>query len=172
MTILLTILAQAEAASGKDSAPADSSTSKKGDSGEPGSKKEAPEGGFDTSMLVMMGVIFVVFIYFSSRSNKRRMKEHQKKIESAQKGDKVELQSGMIGVIDKVDSENKEVRVIIDEEKNVRAIFNIGAIKDLIVTEKVSVKKDSEDSSGSKPEKKEDNKAEKKAEKKSNKEYK
>ncbi len=157
MTTLLTILAQAEAATGKDSAPADSSSTKteKGEKSG-GQKKDAPqEGGFDTSMLIMMGVIFVVFIYFSGRSNKRRAAEHQKKISAAQKGDKVELQSGMIGVIDKVDTENREVRIIIDEEKNVRALFSIGAIKDLITTEKVSVKKDSEEASGSKPEKKE-----------------
>jgi preprotein translocase YajC subunit len=139
VTQLLTILVQAADGAGTDSAPADGKSQ-----AESGGDGEQPQesAGSGMEMLLMMGVVFIVIMFFSSRSNKRRMAEQQKKIEAAKKGDKVVLQSGMIAVVDKVDPENSEVRLVIDEEKNVRALFNIGAIKDLITTEKSSVKKD------------------------------
>lgn len=137
MTELLTILAQANSA--ENTKAEEGSTS--GGSGDGDESEKTPESP-DMTMFIMIGVLMVVFFYFTSRSNKRRMREQKEKIQAAKKGDRVELKSGMIGVIDKVDTDNQEVRIIIDEDKNTRALFTIHAIAEIINTEKVSVKKD------------------------------
>jgi preprotein translocase YajC subunit len=91
----------------------------------------APQGGgFEgmLPMLIMMMLVMGVFIFFSRRSQKRQQTEHQKMIESLKGGTKVMLNSGLIGLVDKVDKDNQEVRLLIDEDKRVHARFNWGAV--------------------------------------------
>lgn len=93
-------------------------------------------------MLIMMMLVMGVFIYFSRRSQKRQQAEHQKMIESLKGGTKVMLNSGMIGLVDKVDKDNQEVRLLIDEDKKVHARFNWGAVTKVFTEEVSNVAKD------------------------------
>ncbi|MBX3458462.1 MAG: preprotein translocase subunit YajC [Planctomycetes bacterium] len=97
---------------------------------------EAPAGGqarqpgFLEGMgpLLMFGVVIVVFMIFMSRSKRRQEAEHKRKIEDLQTGARVMLTSGLIARVDKIDKENQEARLVIDEEKKVHGVYNIMAI--------------------------------------------
>jgi preprotein translocase YajC subunit len=105
----------------------------------------APQGsGFEgmLPMLIMMMLVMGVFIYFSRRSQKRQQTEHQKMIESLKGGTKVMLNSGLIGLVDKVDKDNQEVRLLIDEDKRVHARYNWGAVTKVFSEEVANVSKD------------------------------
>lgn len=103
-----------------------------------GSFLAADAGGGPESMMLflLLPIMLVVFFIFSRRSQKRQQAEHQKMVESLESGAKVMLSSGMIGLVDKVDKDNQEVRVLIDEDKRVHARFNWGAVTK-VFTEKV-----------------------------------
>jgi preprotein translocase YajC subunit len=102
----------------------------------------AQEGG-DAGMfpiMIMMLVIFVVFMFFMSRSRKRQEATHKKMVEGLQSGTRVMLNSGLVAKVDKVDVENQEARLLIDEDKKVHAIYSLMAIAKVFEEKKVNEK--------------------------------
>ena len=89
-----------------------------------------PADGFASflPMMILMMLVLFVFVFFSRRGQKRQQAEHQRMVESLKGGTKVMLNSGLIGLVDKVDKENQEVRLLIDEDKRVHARYNWGAV--------------------------------------------
>lgn len=87
-------------------------------------------------------LIFIVFMVFMSRSRKRQEAEHKKMVEAIEPGTRVMLNSGLIAKVDKVDVENQEIRVVIDEEKKVHANYNLQVVAKVFEEQKSSVKKD------------------------------
>jgi preprotein translocase YajC subunit len=105
--------------------------------------QEQPEGGASfLPMMVMMLVIFVVFMFFMSRSKKRQEAQHKKMVESLEAGTRVMLNSGLIAKVDKIDAENQEARLVIDEDKKVHAIYSLMAIAKIFDEKKVNEKAD------------------------------
>lgn len=65
--------------------------------------QSGPQGGFDPSMLIILGG-FAVFMYlFMIRPQQKRQKEHRELVSSLSKGDEVVLNSGLLGKVTKVD---------------------------------------------------------------------
>ncbi len=79
-------------------------------------------------MMIMMVLILVVFMFFMSRSRKRQEAEHKKMVENLQPGARVMLNSGLLARVDKIDTENQEARLLLDEEKKVHATYSLMAI--------------------------------------------
>ncbi|MCC6574289.1 MAG: preprotein translocase subunit YajC [Planctomycetes bacterium] len=108
-----------------------------------GATPQKPGGGFgDMSFIIMMVVILVIFFFFMRRSQKRQADEQEKMVLALKPGQRVMLHSGLYGKVDKVDSENREVRLLVDDQKNVTLTYNILAINKVINEEVQPVKKD------------------------------
>lgn len=127
MNTLLTILAQ-EGATGAAKGAAE------GQAQDPGIGSMAP--------MFLIIIIFIVFMVFMSRSRKRQESEHKKMVEGIQPGTRVMLNSGLISRVDKVDVENQEVRLVVDEEKKVHATYNLLAVAKVFEAQQSSVKKE------------------------------
>jgi preprotein translocase YajC subunit len=97
-------------------------------------------GGSTFMLMIMMGAIFVVFMFFMSRSRKRQEATHKKMVEGLQSGTRVMLNSGLVAKVDKVDVENQEARLLIDEDKKVHAIYSLMAIAKVFEEKKVNEK--------------------------------
>jgi preprotein translocase YajC subunit len=93
-------------------------------------------------MFLLLPILLIVFFIFARRSQKRQQAEHEKMVQSLQAGTKVMLNSGLIGLVDKVDKENQEVRLLIDEDKKVHARFNWGAVTKVFKEEVANVAED------------------------------
>jgi preprotein translocase YajC subunit len=93
-------------------------------------------------MMVMMLLIFVEFMFFMSRSRKRQESQHKKMIESLEPGTRVLLNSGLMARVDKIDTENQEARLLVDEEKKVHAVYSLMAIAKVFEETKSAPKKD------------------------------
>jgi preprotein translocase YajC subunit len=98
-----------------------------------------PASPFGMEIFFLLAVVMVVVMLFGRRSQKRQAQEHQKMIEKLSAGTKVMLNSGMIALVDKVDAENQEVRLLIDEDKKVHARFNWAAITKVFKEETANV---------------------------------
>jgi preprotein translocase YajC subunit len=101
--------------------------------------------GSDQSMLPMMimfAIVIVVMFFFMSRSRKRQEAEHKKMVESLEQGVRVLLNSGLVARVDKIDKDNQEVRLLIDEDKKVHATYSLVAIVKVFKEEVSSVKKE------------------------------
>lgn len=90
-------------------------------------------------MFLLLPILLVVFFIFARRSQKRQAAEHEKLVASLTAGTKVMLNSGLIGLVDKVDKENQEVRLLIDEDKKVHARYNWGAVTKVFKEEVANV---------------------------------
>ncbi len=66
------------------------------------------EPPFLLSMLPLVA-IFVIFYFLLIRPQQKRMKEHQAKIDSVKKNDKVVTGGGLVGKVTKVDDEYVEL---------------------------------------------------------------
>jgi preprotein translocase YajC subunit len=124
MMKLMTILA--------DAAPAAAA------GGEGGAQQVSPLAGMAPMLLII--TLFVVFMIFMSRSRKRQEAEHQKMVLGLEPGTRVMLNSGLIARIDRIDVENREVRVVVDEEKRVHATYSSAAVAKVFDEKKTSVK--------------------------------
>ena len=104
----------------------------------------AQEGGGLGGMapLFLLMLIFIVFMIFSSRSRKRQEREHLEKVKNLDKGARVMLSSGLIASIDKIDTEAQEVRLLIDEDKRVFAVYSLAAVAKIFDEKKSSAKKE------------------------------
>jgi preprotein translocase YajC subunit len=92
--------------------------------------------------IFLIALLFIVFMVFMRRSQKRQQAEHHKMVEGLSSGAKVMLNSGLIARVDRIDRENQEARVVIDEDKKVHATYNLLAIAKVFDEQKSSVKKD------------------------------
>lgn len=72
------------------------------------------------SMLVPLGLMFVVMYFLVMRPNQKRMKLHQEMIKAVKEGDEVLLASGMIGTIDSFN--DKIVTLKIDRDVRVKVL--------------------------------------------------
>jgi preprotein translocase subunit YajC len=77
--------------------------------------------GIGTTM-VMMGLIFVFFWLFLIRPQNKQMKEHQKLVESLQRGDSVITQSGIFGKIVGFDDANAAVLIEIAKDTQIKVL--------------------------------------------------
>ncbi|MBX3473203.1 MAG: preprotein translocase subunit YajC [Planctomycetes bacterium] len=93
-------------------------------------------------MFLLLPLLLIVFFIFARRSQKRQAAEHEALVQSLTAGTKVMLNSGLIGLVDKVDKENQEVRLLIDEDKKVHARYNWGAVTKVFKEEVANVAKD------------------------------
>ncbi|MCC7508928.1 MAG: preprotein translocase subunit YajC [Planctomycetes bacterium] len=111
--------------------------------GAPATGQPAQPGMFEgMAPLLLFGVVIVVFMFFMTRSKKRQENEHKKKIEQLETGARVMLTSGLIARVDKIDRENQEARLLVDEDKKVHETYNIMAIAKVFEEKKSSVKED------------------------------
>jgi preprotein translocase subunit YajC len=91
------------------------------------------------TQFILIGLIIVIFIFFMRRSQKRQADEQQKMIDSLKQGQKVMLTSGMFGRISKVNKEDREVVLVVDENRKVELTFNVLAVAKLVDEETKSV---------------------------------
>ncbi len=100
------LLAQAEIG-GTPAATATTSTA------DPAASAGAPaqQGPGIMTTVVMMGLIFLFFWLFLIRPQNKQMKEHQKLVESLQKGDEVVTQSGIFGKIAAIEADAAVVQL-------------------------------------------------------------
>lgn len=77
--------------------------------------------GIGTTM-VMMGLIFVFFWLFLIRPQNKQMKEHNKLVESLQRGDSVITQSGIFGKIVGFDEANLAVVIEIAKDTQIKVL--------------------------------------------------
>jgi preprotein translocase YajC subunit len=90
--------------------------------------------------ILLMVALFIVFMIFMGRSRRRQEAEHQKMVLGLEPGTKVMLNSGLIGRIDRIDVENREIRMVIDEEKKVHSTYNVIAVAKVFDEKKSTVK--------------------------------
>ena len=107
----------------------------------PAKTEPAPAGsGFEgIGPIILMAVILFVFMFFMRRSQKRQASEQEQLLDSLKQGQKVMLNSGLFGRIDKVNKEDREVVLIVDENKRVAMTFNLLAVPKVIDEETKSV---------------------------------
>ncbi len=86
-----------------------------------------PSGGFDWTLLVIMGAMFAAFYFLMIRPQRKRQKEQQKMLEDLKKGDKVITAGGMFGTIESVDEDTMVVRV--ESGATIRMLKNSVMIK-------------------------------------------
>jgi preprotein translocase subunit YajC len=109
-----------------------------------GGQQAPPPGSGLGAMAPMFLIIliFIVFMVFMSRSRKRQEADHKKMVEAIEPGTRVMLNSGLIAKVDKIDAENQEARLIVDEEKKVHSTYNLLAIAKVFDAKTSSVKKE------------------------------
>jgi len=91
------------------------------------------------TQFILIGLIIVIFIFFMRRSQKRQADEQQKMIDSLKQGQKVMLTSSMFGRISKVNKDDREVVLMVDENRKVELTFNVLAVAKLVDEETKSV---------------------------------
>ena len=101
----------------------------------------APQGSdvANYTQFILIGLIVVIFIFFMRRSQKRQADEQQKMIDSLKQGQKVMLTSGLFGRISKVNKDEREVVLTVDENRKVELTFNVLAVAKLVDEETKSV---------------------------------
>ena len=87
-----------------------------------------PTGGlFDWKFMAILGGAFVLMIWFSSRSRKKRETKRRDILAALKKGDKVTSIGGIVGTV--IEVREDEVTVKVDETNNVRMKFARWAIR-------------------------------------------
>jgi len=84
-------------------------------------------GGFDWTLLVIMGAMFAAFYFLMIRPQRKRQKEQQRMLEDLKKGDKIITTGGMFATIESVDEESMVVRV--ESGATVRMLKNSVMVK-------------------------------------------
>lgn len=125
------ILGQANTAPAKE---AKSETAKDG-----GSAPPAQDNMAGITQIILFGLIIVIFIFFFRRSQKRQADEQQKMIDALKPGQKVMLSSGLFGRVAKVNKDDREVVLVVDENRKVELTFNVLAVSKLVEEETKSV---------------------------------
>ncbi len=84
---------------------------------------EGAQGGGLMSTLIMFVPLALIFYFLIIRPQKKQQKEHQAMIEGLQKNDYVQLSSGILGKITKIDSEKSIISIEID--KNTHTVIDV-----------------------------------------------
>ena len=85
---------------------------------------EGQGGGGMISTLIMFGAIFAIFYFMIIRPQQKKAKDHQKLLETLEKGDKVLLSGGMHGTIAGIEDKT----VLVDVGNNMKIKFERTAI--------------------------------------------
>lgn len=85
---------------------------------------EGGGGGFDMSFFIMMGAIILIMYFMMIRPQQKRQKEHQKMLDSIQKGDKVITSTGIHGTVSEMDDKTMMLQIA----DNVKVRFERSAI--------------------------------------------
>jgi len=80
--------------------------------------------GFDSKMLIMMGLIAVVFYFFMIRPQVKKAKDHKKMVDELKKGDKIITTAGIHGRI----ADANETTFLIEVEGGVKIRFDKSAV--------------------------------------------
>jgi preprotein translocase subunit YajC len=102
----------------------------------------ADAGAFSMAPFILMMLVVIVIMFFMSRSRKRQEAEHLAKVKKLEKGARVMLTSGLIASVDRINEEDQEVRLLIDDDKKVFATYAIAAVAKIFEEKKSSAKKD------------------------------
>ncbi len=86
-------------------------------------------GGGIMSTLLMFVPMILIFYFLILRPQKKQQKEQQNLIDSLKKGDHVQLNSGILGVVTKVDEKNSTF--VIEIDKNTKTTIEV--IKSAVV---------------------------------------
>ncbi|KAA0216183.1 preprotein translocase subunit YajC [bacterium] len=105
---------------------------------------QQPGGWEGLGPIILMAVILFVFMFFMRRSQKRQVEEQEKLVDSLKQGQKVMLNSGLFGRIDKVNKEDREVVLIVDENKRVALTYNLLAVAKVVDEQTKSVEPSAE----------------------------
>ncbi len=97
--------------------------------GQQGQQQGNPWG----NMFLMLGMIFIVFYFLILRPQNRQQKEHRKKMEGLQKGDKIVTIGGICGMVENIKKEKNIVVVKVAD--NVKVEFTKNAIANVIKPE-------------------------------------
>ncbi len=81
------------------------------------------QGNGFMSMLIMMVPFALIFYFLILRPQKKQQKEHQNMLDSLQKNDQIQLSSGILGKIVKVDSDKNTMSIEID--KNTHTVIEV-----------------------------------------------
>lgn len=71
---------------------------------------------FDIMGMLPLAVIFVVFYFFMIRPQAKKQKEHNKLLDSLQRGDKLVTASGMVGTVSRLDPDKNYVHIEISKD--------------------------------------------------------
>jgi len=77
-------------------------------------------GGSAFASFIPFILIFVVFYFLLIRPQQKRMKDHNAMLNAIRRGDKIVTNGGIIGLVTKVLSEERELQVEIAENVRVR----------------------------------------------------
>ena len=80
-------------------------------------------GGGIMGTLIMFVPLALIFYFLIIRPQKKQQKQAQEMLESLKKGDFVQLNSGILGVITKIDSDKNTMSVEID--KNTHTVIEV-----------------------------------------------
>ncbi|MBN8828146.1 MAG: preprotein translocase subunit YajC [Sphingobacteriia bacterium] len=102
---------------------------------------ESPKPAIDQTLtnFLPLIVIFVLFYFMLIRPQMKKQKEHQNLLGNLKTGDKVVLNSGMIGTLVKIEDDKNYVQVEIAQNVKVRMLKS--AISDVMQDEKAKDKK-------------------------------
>ena len=77
---------------------------------------------FSFASFVPLILIFVIFYFLIIRPQSKKMKEHQRLVNSIKKGDKVVTNSGIIGVVNSIDEKENIVKLEIAQDTQIEII--------------------------------------------------
>ena len=81
--------------------------------------------GSGIGQFIPLILIFVIFYFFLTRPQQKKVKEHKLMVENLKRGDKVVTSGGIVGTIERV-IDNDKVEVSISENVNVEIIRSTG----------------------------------------------
>jgi preprotein translocase subunit YajC len=87
-----------------------------------GSEAAAATSEIGFSNFVPLIAIFLVFYFLLIRPQQKKMKEHQKTLGALKKGDKVQTNSGIFGVIKSIDDKDNSIKLEIAEGVEIKII--------------------------------------------------
>ena len=83
-----------------------------------GGEGAANQGGGLMGTLIMFVPLALIFYFLIIRPQKKQQKEHQTMMDSLQKNDYIQLSSGILGKIVKIDNEKSTMSIEIDKNNH------------------------------------------------------